>query len=225
MSKIRTIEQFQDYIDSEMAWRIKEIAYLTSAIGSAKSLSQRTIIRASIPLLYAHWEGFIKNSSSKYIEYISTLKLKYSDLEECLIVLGMRKYLKEINQTNKHDILSSSLTFILESQSLNANLKFDSAINTESNLKSHVFDNIAKSIGISISMFESKYNFIDESLLKRRNCIAHGEYLDVNVDEWRQISKETLLLMRNFKDAISNKASTKKYLKSVPVINNVTNPL
>ncbi|MGO3439413.1 MAG: MAE_28990/MAE_18760 family HEPN-like nuclease [Serratia liquefaciens] len=213
MSRVRTIEQFQDYIDTEMAWRIKEIAHLTSVIGSAKSLSQRTIIRASIPLLYAHWEGFIKNSASKYIEFISTQRLKYSDLEECLIVLGMRKHLNNITQTNKHDLLSSSLAFILEGQSKNANLNFDSAINTESNLKSHVFDNIAKSIGVSISSFESRYNFIDESLLKRRNCIAHGEYLDVNAEEWRKISQETLLLMRNFKDEVSNKASTKNYLR------------
>lgn len=213
MSKIRTIDQFQDYIDTEMAWRIKEVAHLTSVIGSSKSMAQRTIIRASIPLLYAHWEGFVKNSSSKYIEFISTLRLKFSDLEECLIVLGMRKHLKEMGQANKHDILASSLNFILQGQSQSANLSFDSAINTESNLKSHVFDNIAKSIGISIASFESRYNFIDESLLKRRNCIAHGEYLDVNADEWRTISQETLLLMRNFKDEISNKASTKKYLK------------
>ena len=213
MSKIRTIDQFQDYIDTEMAWRIKEVAHLTSVIGSSKSMAQRTIIRASIPLLYAHWEGFVKNSSSKYIEFISTLRLKFSDLEECLIVLGMRKHLKEMGQANKHDILASSLNFILQGQSQSANLSFDSAINTESNLKSHVFDNIAKSIGVSIASFESRYNFIDESLLKRRNCIAHGEYLDVNADEWRTISQETLLLMRNFKDEISNKASTKKYLK------------
>lgn len=213
MSKIRTIDQFQDYIDTEMAWRIKEVAHLTSVIGSSKSMAQRTIIRASIPLLYAHWEGFVKNSSSKYIEFISTLRLKFSDLEECLIVLGMRKHLKEMGQANKHDILASSLNFILQGQSQSANLSFDSAINTESNLKSHVFDNIAKSIGVSITSFESRYNFIDESLLKRRNCIAHGEYLDVNADEWRTISQETLLLMRNFKDEISNKASTKKYLK------------
>lgn len=91
MSKIRTLEGFQDYVDTEMAWRIKEIAHLTASIDRSLSLAQRTIIRASIPLLYAHWEGFVKNTASKYIEYISNLRLNYSELEECLIVLGMRK--------------------------------------------------------------------------------------------------------------------------------------
>ncbi|MER5129418.1 MAE_28990/MAE_18760 family HEPN-like nuclease [Serratia marcescens] len=213
MSKIRTLDGFQDYVDTEMAWRIKEIAHLTASIDRSLSLAQRTIIRASIPLLYAHWEGFVKNTASKYIEYISNLRLNYSELEECLIVLGMRKKLFEIASTNKHDIISESLKFILSGQKERAILNFESAIQTESNLKSHVFDNIAKSIGVSVHHFNTKYNFIDESLLKRRNCIAHGEYLDIDANEWRNLSQETLTLMRTFKNEVLNNASTKKYLK------------
>ncbi|HDX8597014.1 MAE_28990/MAE_18760 family HEPN-like nuclease [Aeromonas dhakensis] len=213
MANIRTLDELQNHIDSEMAWRIKEIAHLTASIDNSKSLSQKTMIRASIPLLYAHWEGFIKDAAIKYIEYISSLRLKYSELNECLIVLGMRRKLYDITTTNKHDIISESLKFILSGQNEKATLKFDSAIQTESNLKSHVFDNIAKSIGVSIEHFNTKYNFIDESLLKRRNSIAHGEFLDVNASQWRDLSQETLALMRTFKNEVLNNASTKKYLK------------
>lgn len=85
-------------------------------------------------------------------------------------------------------------------------------------MKSHVFDNIAKSIGVSVNHFNTKYNFIDESLLKRRNCIAHGEYLDIDPTEWRNLSQETLSLMRTFKNEVLNNASTKKYLKP-PLVN------
>ncbi len=213
MSKIKTLEAFQDYVDTEMAWRIKEVSSLTTSIDSSKQLTQKTMIRASIPLLYAHWEGFIKNSATKYIEYVSNLRLKYSDLEDCLVVLGMRKKLQEITSSNKHDILSESMKFILSGQNDKAVLNFESAIQTESNLKSHVFDNIAKSIGVSVELFNTKYNFIDESLLKRRNCIAHGEYLDINAAEWRNLSQETIALMRTFKNELLNNASTKKFLK------------
>ncbi|MGK7630639.1 MAE_28990/MAE_18760 family HEPN-like nuclease, partial [Salmonella enterica] len=129
----------------------------------------------------------------------------------------MRKKLFEITSTNKHDIISESLKFILTGQKEKAILKFDSAIQTESNLKSHVFDNIAKSIGVSVEHFNTKYNFIDESLLKRRNCIAHGEYLDIDANEWRNLSKETLTLMRTFKNEVLNNASTRKYLKPVQI--------
>jgi hypothetical protein len=126
----------------------------------------------------------------------------------------MRKKLFEIASTNKHDIISESLKFILSGQKERAILNFESAIQTESNLKSHVFDNIAKSIGVSVHHFNTKYNFIDESLL-RRNCIAHGEYLDIDANEWRNLSQETLTLMRTFKNEVLNNASTKKYLKPV----------
>ncbi|QPE02123.1 hypothetical protein IT784_05390 [Salmonella enterica subsp. enterica serovar Typhimurium] len=70
---------------------------------------------------------------------------------------------------------------------------------------------------MSVEHFNTKYNFIDESLLKRRNCIAHGEYLDIDANEWRNLSKETLTLMRTFKNEVLNNASTRKYLKPVQI--------
>ena len=78
-------------------------------------------------------------------------------------------------------------------------------------MSSKVFANIAKSIGINTQGYESRYHLIDESLLKRRNHIAHGEYLDVDSDGFRELADEILYLLRSYKTDIENAVSLKEY--------------
>ncbi|HFG1639951.1 TPA: MAE_28990/MAE_18760 family HEPN-like nuclease, partial [Vibrio cholerae] len=77
-----------------------------------------------------------------------------------------------------------------------------------------VFSNIAKSIGIDTEKYESRYNLIDEGLLNKRNYIAHGEYLDVDSDGFRNLADEILHLLRLYKTDIENAASLAAYKKS-----------
>jgi hypothetical protein len=67
-----------------------------------------------------------------------------------------------------------------------------------------VLDNILLSVGIDPSPYESRYHLIDESLLKRRNNIAHGDYLEVTRDDWVGLADEILLMLRQLKTDIEN---------------------
>lgn len=62
--KIRTENDLQDAIDSELAWCKRELSAVRSNIASARKFAKDTAIRAGIALLYAHWEGSIKNAVS-----------------------------------------------------------------------------------------------------------------------------------------------------------------
>ena len=62
-------------------------------------------------------------------------------------------------------------------------------------------------------MFEEKYHLI-ENLLKRRNEIAHGEYVDLQAGDYRKLADEMITLMRNYKTAIENAAVQKTYLRT-----------
>jgi hypothetical protein len=90
-----------------------------------------------------------------------------------------------------------------------------SAIDTESNLTSKVFTNIATSLDIKVDNYETKFNLIDESLVKRRNNIAHGEYLELGGKEFDDLVDEVLFLMRSYKTDIQNAASLESYRRSV----------
>lgn len=170
-------------------------------------LSKSTAVRAAIPLLYGHWEGFIKNASTFYLEYINGQALTYRELKSCFIVFGLKKKLNELTNSRNSITSISTLDFLRNELDERAKLKIDSAIRTEFNLSSKVFTNIVTSIGIDARKYESRFNLIDESLLNRRNHIAHGEYLDVDADGFRGLADEILMLLRWYKTDIENAVS------------------
>jgi hypothetical protein len=90
----------------------------------------------------------------------------------------------------------------------------DGVINTKSNLSSEVMDEILSIIGIDKNCYQTKSNFIDESLLARRNSIAHGEYLDLNSESYKGVSDTVVSLLRQFKNDIENNASQALYKRN-----------
>jgi hypothetical protein len=81
MVKIRSATALQARLDSHFGWRLTEISELRAAIVAAAGNRKNVILRATIPLCYAHWEGFVKNAAIDYAVYISTVCAKYSELK------------------------------------------------------------------------------------------------------------------------------------------------
>ncbi|PPI84124.1 hypothetical protein KEHDKFFH_10875 [Marinobacter maroccanus] len=211
MSKIRTLDQLQSILDQELSWRFKEIASLKILVRRADNMASATAVRASIPLLYGHWEGFIKNTATHYLEYINGQSIKYRELVSCFIVFGVKKKINELSTSKQSETSIEAIEFLLNKLDQTASLKVDSAIRTEFNLSSKVFVNILKSINIDTKNYETRFKLIDESLLNRRNHIAHGEYLDVEPEGFRDLADEVLNMLRWFKTDIENAASLEQY--------------
>lgn len=216
MSKIRTLTQLQDELDKEMSWRRKEISGLKLSVKSAGSLTEGTLVRAGVTLLYAHWEGFIKNSSLIYLNFVNNQGLTYKDLKSCFVVFGMKGHLNTLTVSRKSRANISAVDFIFEEMAKPAKMSLSSAIDTESNLSSKVFDNIITSLSFSSAPYEARYNLIDESLVGRRNRIAHGEFLDLNAEEWRTLADEILSVMNAYKTDIENSASLSLFKRPIP---------
>lgn len=211
MEKVRTVSQAQDILDNEFSWRLKEVADIKLAIRTADAMRQRTLMRAGIPLLYAHWEGFVKLASETYLNYIANQGHKYKDLKPCFIVLGLKGRLNELAESNNSHRNRDIVEFMLNRMDDRASIPYKGVIDSASNLSSKVFSNIAASIGISTNPYETKYHFIDESVLRRRNQIAHGEYLDVRPEDYDDISNEIISLLRTFKTDVENSLSLDSY--------------
>lgn len=211
MSKIRTIDQLQNTLDSEFSWRLKEIANLKIVVRTSENLNKKTAVRAAIPLLYGHWEGFVKNASTYYLEFVNGQSLTYRELKSCFVVFGVKRKINDLVSSKNSNVSISTLEFLRDELDERAKLKIESAIRTEFNLSSKVFANIANSIGINTQAYESRYHLIDESLLNRRNHIAHGEYLDVDSEGFRELADEILFLLRSYKTDIENAVSVEDY--------------
>lgn len=210
MAKIRTLDQLQEKLDTEMGWRIKELSHFKIATRSNKD-SARTFVRAGVALVYAHWEGFIKTASENYLSYVVYQGHIYRDLKTCFAVFGLKGKLSALNDSRKTRPNIEALEFVLAEMDRPARMSMAGAIDTESNLTSKVFQNIAASIDIDTAPYETRFKLIDESLVNRRNKVAHGEYLDLEIEDFIALADDVIQMMRSYKTDIENAASLKSY--------------
>ncbi|PUE18517.1 hypothetical protein B9Z43_12020 [Limnohabitans sp. MMS-10A-192] len=215
MKRLQTQNQLQDFLDAELSWRIKEISTLKAAVKSSVFISEQTLVRASVALLYAHWEGFIKSAATGYVTYVNNQGLCYSELKTCFVVLGFKKALYDVQQSKQSHVNATLIDFLRDGLDEKSKLKIDTAINTESNLSASVFENILHAVGFETAPYEAKTHFIDESLLKRRNTIAHGEYIDVAKEDWAKLAEEVLQMLRQFKTDIENAMALSAFKRPV----------
>lgn len=210
--KIRTKENFIDLIDKEIAWRKKELSYLK---GNVKENSPyfKTHLRCAIVLLYAHWEGFVKNSCELYLSYIKAQKLNYNELSENIIALSLKYNLKEFEQTNKSTIHCQIVDFLLNSLNQRATIPNSDIIKTGSNLNSNILKEILTTVGIDYKEYELKNNLLDSVLLKNRNSIAHGDYIDLNEVNYTELYFNILAIMDDIKNRLSNSIVLEEFKK------------
>jgi len=211
MNKLRTISDIQNHLNNELGWRIQEIDNLKKVIPRVDSIQTRSLLRAGIPILYAHWEGFVKNSSEAYLNFVAHQGLSYRELKTCFILFGLKTEIEQLVETKKITPNIQVANFFLDKLDKKAKIFYKGVINTQSNLSSSVFEEIASSIGIDSTRYQLKYKLIDESLLKRRNQIAHGEYLDIDSDGYQNLSQELVALIRAYKTDIENSIALESY--------------
>jgi hypothetical protein len=126
----------------------------------------------------------------------------------------MKGKLDEASNTNQSTIHNEVIKFLIESMGERIEIPREGVIKTGSNLSSDVFRQILALLGIDYQSYELKEVLINEKLLAKRNQIAHGEFLDVDVDSYRELHQEVIGMMDLFKDQIENHAQQKLYLRS-----------
>jgi hypothetical protein len=211
---IRTVEHLSDALAGEIIWRKKELTALRLMVES-KSLQpdRRTaVIRGAVALLYAHWEGFIKQAGRAYLEFVHFQRLPYSKLARNFVALGARSRLSRAAETTKVQAHLALVDFFLEGLEGRCVLPYKDGINTQSNLSSRVLREIVDTLGLDYREFETKEKLIDELLLKQRNTIAHGEYLITTIASYLDLYQEILLMMETFRTQVDNAAALKLFL-------------
>lgn len=214
--KIRSTSDLLDYLDHEMAWRIKEVHVLKMAVYNAKGANVSAHLRAGVAMLYAHWEGFVKNSANAYVAYLAHRGDRNRDLQACFVALGMKTMLASSHESSKSSIAVSTVSYLLTEIDKPAKLPRKDIINTESNLNSVVFTNILGWIGFESTKYSPRFSLIDTALLKARNAIAHGEYFEIDEPRFDSLIVDVLELLRWFKTDIENAVVTQAFLKTLP---------
>jgi hypothetical protein len=97
----KTISILQEMLDAELSWRIQELSNFRNSIPREKGVAQKSLIRAGVTLLYAHWEGFIKEASLQYYHFVSYQKHNIEAFNSGFISILLSREVNELLDTKK----------------------------------------------------------------------------------------------------------------------------
>lgn len=216
MKRLRTVEDLEDRLDQGLAWRKRELSIIRGMVQNQTASTPKSefVIRSGVAMLYAHWEGFIKESSELYAHFVASQRLAYADLSSNFLALAMKKQLHEAEMTSKATRYSKVAEFFLSGLNSQCRISYAQLIDTQANLSSAVLREIVCMLGLSYSYFETKEKLIDERLVSARNHVAHGEHLVPDIEGFLELHQEILTIMEVFRNQISNAAAMGLYRRT-----------
>lgn len=211
--KIRELEELQTLLDKSMAERKKELLDIKLLINSTKN---PILCKVGIALLSAHFEGFIKQAANYYVIHVGSQNKKLCELQTNFSAIHTHKIFSACAcaESKKYTVCKDAIDKFLDHYRTYSFKIRDSVIDTNSNPSSKVFKNIVESIGLDFTKYETKKQFIDSDLLKNRNAIVHGEFVDISIDDFDTTFVVILEIMQLFYDQVLEAAINKVYLAS-----------
>ena len=173
---------------------------------------ESTVTRMAIPLLYANWEGYVKEVCQLYLEYIERSGTKNRELKAEMLGYSWSSSLKPltggINFEKKKCIAELALNrmddFVEFSES-------EKNINTKANLKFDVLANISAHLCFDVSLL-IPYRHHLNALVNLRNNIAHGSFSPtMDYDTFDEYAKSILELMENFENIIIHNLTNRHF--------------
>jgi hypothetical protein len=215
--------QFESEILEDISWRNEQLLFAKTIphIYSFSKSHKEFVVKHSIPIIYAIWEGFVQSCFQTYVRELNKLGLKRKDFCENIITHTvdsvfpqLKEYPKEFNKRVK---FINKLNDFFENE-----FSVSSIIKTESNVELEMLNKILYRFSLEeIPTYPYKIQLKD--LLKFRNRIAHGDTFlivdDTTIDDFIGRIDEFVVLVRNLMDLVFENISKgyrveKSYLNS-----------
>lgn len=209
--KIRSVPELVDFLDEDLAWRKRELTTMWFLVARSRHHERAAMLRAGVCILYAHWEGFVKNAATAYVNYVALKGLRYCDLSPSMVALGLREKLRAAEATNRVTIHTDVAVFLMSDMGEEAALRWDDAVSARDNLNSDVLQEIARLLDLNYGAYETKKALLDERLLANRNKISHGQRLLMDHADYEELHHLVLDLLNMFRDDVENAALTSRF--------------
>lgn len=194
------IEEITDNLDK----RRQEITNLRRVLlNHVNKPLEVTVVRMAIPLLYANWEGYVKEVCQLYLEYIEKSGTITRELRADLLGYLWTSFLKPLagglNFEKKKAIAELAL------YCMDNCVEFadgEKNINTKSNLNFAILEEIARHLCLNISPLEPWRHHLNV-LVNLRNNIAHGSFpSSMNYEIFEEYACSLMALMESFENVI-----------------------
>jgi len=162
-------------IYQDLNWREDELAAMKKllTLSDVGVPSGQALLKATLTLLYAHYEGFVKFVWDTFLEAIE----KESHSRDChidsLAIFSLQEKLRLIK--NKYNI--ERCFHFLKSElpvALNAPIKFPAKLDTQYNLNPDVYIEKMQILGLPYDEMTKRQHIV-RSVVERRHQIAHGK--------------------------------------------------
>lgn len=211
MTRKMTSATFLDYLDKESSWRRKELITLKLMHDKSRDHQRELLRRAGVALLYAHWEGFVKKAGTEYVRFVANQFLRFKELTDNFVALGMKAHLGVVNDSEKGEVLISAVRFLRHGMGEKATLTWDKAVRTKSNLSSERLRDVVSTLGLDYTPFAAKEKLLIQRLLDYRNGIAYGQNIAVDEKEFVSLHEGTLEAVDEFKSQLIQRVDEKAY--------------
>ena len=164
-------------------------------------------------MLYAHWEGFVKNSTQYYLNYVKYQGLSLNQVNTSILALSLKQRLSQFEETNKATLHVQFLDYVQSGLSDKVDFSDTYSIRTGSNLNSNILKEIYATVGLDVSYYELRFKLIDQQLLKNRNDIAHGSEPPLNKSDYNHLHREIVEMIDHVRTDLCNAVSTGLFRK------------
>lgn len=211
--KVRTEGELIDFLANNSQRRKRELISVNTDL-KAKAKNYDRSSRTAVVFAYAHWEGFVKDSARAYVNFVVYKSRPIKEFVPAFQALASRNVLLQAEKATKKllphiRVVKSLIDELDQSCSIDSSL----AIDTESNLTSHVFENICLSVGLNYEPSWSTFGPFMDDMYRTRCEVAHGELVAPARNRAIECVDFTIKSIDAFSSDITNSAVTKSYLR------------
>lgn len=207
--KIRSLSELEDALDNESGWRKKELVEIRLHVRGVGEPAQRGLRRAAFALTYAHWEGFTKQALVLYLTYVRTKSVPAFRLNDAFAALALGRSMKQYSHMPKEGVLPAALGEFRSDRS--NTLPSDDLVRAGGNLHSEQLRAMLMMFGLEDQDYVTRFNWLDATLVKGRNEIAHGRETAPKLEDFIDAVEEVLKLIDLVHTQISNAAALQLY--------------
>lgn len=208
---------FTNQLSSDLRWREEELAILRKQLiqSPTGSAQEKTLLRANLAMIYAHYEGFCKFALEVYIDALEKLNLKRHELKWPIAAHSLAPLYRELsNESGQTAFFTKFLN------------EFEDFLNKEATYDRP--SNIANLWPDLLSEWLSKFSLdaaniladkaLLESLVSNRNQIAHGKRLTIkNREDLDKYAHAATMAMHEVAIGIADALEKKTYRRHAEV--------
>ncbi len=195
--------------------RLDQITKITRVTHAHEStVLEQTAFHMAIPLLYAHWEGFVKEALQNYLRFIQERAIPQRMIEPAVLAYSWtpdaRRLAANLSFESQVRIVERALA------ALSGVVQFgkdELEINTKGNLKFETLEDLFKWLSLDIDTVRGRKAQVN-TLVNRRNMIAHGgRPQSVEVEEVDRLAQLVVDLMKDVEGAVSSAVADQTYMR------------